>query len=163
MENSEFSKIITEITEKYLDQELFIVDVVAKLAGDTSKITIIVDGDNGLPIDQLARINRKVGAELEEKELIEHAYRVEVTSPGVDMPLKLKRQYEKNKGRDVRVRLKDGSEISGNLVNVTDEQIEVKPFKKKDKKKKGKADYEQDTVSLAFDNIDKTNILVSFK
>ena len=57
-----------------------------------------------------------------------------MSSPGIDEPLKLHRQYVKNIGRDVEVTLKDESKKSGKLVAVNDEAIEIEFKEGKNKK-----------------------------
>jgi ribosome maturation factor RimP len=82
---------------------------------------------------------------------------LEVTTPGVDQPLKLHRQYKKNIGREVKVQLKDKKIERGKLVEVTEESIyleqEVKEGKKKELKK----------IPFQFLDIERTLVEVSFK
>ena len=99
---------------------LYIVDVL--ISGNTGKqkITVLMDGDEGISIDQCASISRKLGFELEEKELVDSAYTLEVSSPGVDYPLVSQRQYEKNVGRLIQLILNDDKVLKGKIEQVSE-------------------------------------------
>lgn len=146
---------IQKLTEELLeDSDLYLVDVRSG-TGKRSKITVLLDSDNGISIDQCAEISRKLSLKLEELDLVDTPYTLEVSSPGLDEPLKIKRQYLKNRGRDLQVTLNDGSQKKGTLKEVTDEGITLQVF---DKKKK-----EEQTFEIALKDIKKSNIIVSFK
>ena len=69
-------------------------------ANAAGKILILVDGDEGITIDRCAEISRRTGATLEEQETMSDAYVLEVSSPGLEHPLKLMRQYKKKHWQD---------------------------------------------------------------
>ena len=144
------------IEEKISDRpELFLVEV--KMLPN-NKLIIHVDGDEGISIQDCAAISRHVGFHLEEENTKEKAYNLEVSSPGVGEPLKLTRQYRKNVGRDLGVKLKDGIQKEGKLLSVDDNGIVIQ----ESKKEKGKKAELVDT-SLGFDQIIETKVLISFK
>jgi len=144
------------IEEKIADRpELFLVQV--KLLPN-NKLIIHVDGDEGISIQDCAAISRHVGFHLEEENVIEQAYNLEVSSPGVGEPLQLKRQYYKNIGRLLSIKLTDGTTREGKLLSVTDEQISIE----ESVKEKGKKAQLVETT-LSFDNIVETKVLISFK
>jgi ribosome maturation factor RimP len=62
---------------------------------------------------------------MEEDNLIEGAHTLEVSSPGVDHPLKFSRQYPQHIGRNLHVLLKDGKEFEGKLLSAEEEKIAV--------------------------------------
>src|SRR5690606_26263026 len=94
------------VEEKIGDRDdLFIVSIKMQSNG---VLAILLDGDQGISIDDCVQVSRHVGFHLEEENVIENAYRLEVSSPGIDSPLVLLRQYTKNIGRDVRLKLEDG-------------------------------------------------------
>src|SRR6187402_2150672 len=96
-------RVIQLVEEKIADRpDLFLVDVQMHGSGILS---ILVDGDQGISIQDCVAISRHVGFHLEEENVIEQAYNLEVSSPGVGEPLKLVRQYKKNIGRDLSVKL----------------------------------------------------------
>jgi ribosome maturation factor RimP len=144
------------VEEKIADRpELFLVEIKMLL---NNKLIIHVDGDEGISIQDCAAISRHVGFHLEEENVLEHAYNLEVSSPGVGEPLKLKRQYNKNIGRQLSVKLTDGTIKEGKLLSVTDNDITIE----ENVKEKGKKAYLVETV-LSFDQIIETKVLISFK
>jgi hypothetical protein len=79
-------KRVTELVEEKIADmpNLFLVDVKMHSNG---KLIVLVDGDNGIGIADCAAISRHVGFHLEEENVIEEAYNLEVSSPGIDTPL----------------------------------------------------------------------------
>lgn len=150
---------ITEMAVSLLTKpDLFLVDTVISGNKVQKKIVVIVDGDQGVTIEDCASISRGLSAKLDEKSLIEENYTLEVTTPGVDMPLQLRRQYLKNVGRSLKVTLADKSIVKGKLTQVTELNI-VLAVEEKEKKKKS----EEKKVELPFNSIDKALVQISFK
>ncbi|GGC54840.1 ribosome maturation factor RimP [Pedobacter quisquiliarum] len=144
------------IEEKISDRpELFLVEIRML---PNNKLIIHVDGDEGISIQDCAAISRHVGFHLEEENVIEQAYNLEVSSPGVGEPLKLKRQYYKNVGRNLSVKLSDGTLKEGKLLSLTDDAITIE----EQVKEKGKKARLEETV-IGFDQIVETKVLISFK
>jgi len=139
---------------------LFVVDVKISSRGDSAKVKIILDGDNGISIEDCARLSRDISAILDSDESIQHPFLLEVTSPGIDHPLQLHRQYIKNIGRKVKVKLNDKSEKKGVLRKVEKEFIVIESEEKIKKKEKISVDQ---LVEIPFEQIEKTNVQVSFK
>lgn len=124
---------IREFLEPLLvDTDMFIVNIKIK---PTNNVKVFLDADEGLSISKSASINRQLRKQIEETGLLPvEDYSLEVSSPGVDEPLLNFRQYRKNVGRTVLVTLTDGTEHTGILKELTEEQIvlEVKILKKKE-------------------------------
>ncbi len=154
----QIKNIVEKIVEGVLEEkeELFLIDVIHKGSPGNWKVVIILDGDSGISIDDCAYVSRKVANEMEEREIISDKYTLEVTSAGVEHPLKIPRQYQKNVGRNVKLLLNDGTEKSGVLKGIADDVIQVEV--KKDKKSK-----EVEIQEFPLTSIKKTNVLVSFK
>ncbi|MBB2150967.1 ribosome assembly cofactor RimP [Pedobacter gandavensis] len=150
-------KRVTELVEEKISDrpELFLVEV--KMLPN-NKLIIHVDGDEGISIQDCAAISRHVGFHLEEENTIDKAYNLEVSSPGVGEPLKLKRQYVKNIGRDLSVKLNGGEIKEGKLLSVEDNGITIEA---KVKEKGKKATLEE--TSIDFSSITETKVLISFK
>lgn len=138
------------------DESHFVVDVIGSFKGAVGKVLVIVDGDKGIGIDDCADLSRDLSKELDDTNLIAGAFNLEVSTPGLDQPLKSKRQYVKNIGRSVRVRQADKTE-EGKLTAVNDNSIQLVQEIGSGKKK------EEKTIEIPFDKIDKTIVLVSFK
>lgn len=155
----ELEEKISEIVTSLMDnEEHFLVDLNVKgLKGGKVKIAVFLDGDNGISIEDCAKYSRQLGQILEEDELVDKAYTLDVSSPGLDKPLKLKRQYQKNVGRKIQVETLDNKTKTGVLKEVQESSIQILPEKKKKDK-----DKETKMLELAFDQIKKTKVLVSF-
>lgn len=144
------------VQEKIADRpDLFIVDIKLHPNG---KLAILVDGDNGVGIADCVAISRHVGFHLEEENVIEQAYNLEVSSPGIDSPLQSLRQYNKNIGRSVSIKLNDGNRHEGKLLSA-DEAAVIIEEKSKEKGKK----MQLTEKSIPFDQISETKVLISFK
>ncbi len=144
------------VQEKIAGQpDLFIVDIRMHPNG---KLVVLLDGDNGVTIQDCVAVSRHVGFHLEEENLISDAYTIEVSSPGIDAPLKSDRQYRKNIGRTVRVTLTDGSRKEGRLLETAADAIQIE---EQVKVKGKKAVAEQSTIP--YNLIAETKVLISFK
>ncbi|WP_246269372.1 ribosome maturation factor RimP [Chitinophaga oryzae] len=125
MANEQVIKAIRELAEGLLvnNPDDFLVEIRIK---PTNNIKLFIDGDKGIPVDKLVSFNRKLYALLETSELFpDNDFSLEVSSPGLDEPLKLHRQYLKNIGRKVEVTLLDGAVKEGTLLTVTDDSITI--------------------------------------
>lgn len=144
------------VEEKISDRpELFLVEV--KMLPN-NKLIIHVDGDEGITIQDCAAISRHVGFHLEEENTIEKAYNLEVSSPGIGEPLKLRRQYDKNIGRELGLKLEGGAQKEGKLLSITETGILIE---EKVKEKGKKVQLVETTVD--FNHITETKVLISFK
>lgn len=123
----------------------------------TNNIKVFLDADSGVSIDKCVKYNRALYKQIEESGMFpEGDFSLEVSSPGLDEPLKLKRQYSKNTGRNVEVLLHDGGRVEGKLTGVSDTAIQVEEVKGKNKKK----EVTEHTISI--DNIKTTKIQIQF-
>lgn len=146
---------IEEVISPFLaDGVFFVVDIKITVSKIRSKILILVDSDEGISIDQCGEISRQVGVILDE--IIDTPFVLEVSSPGIDTPLKLIRQYKKNIGRNLKVILQDGQELRGNLLVVDETSIQIQPEQKKKKEL-------LEPKSLLLEDIRQATVLVSFK
>lgn len=144
------------VEEKIADRpELFLVDV--KMLPN-NKLIIHVDGDQGISIQDCVGISRHVGFHLEEENAIATAYNLEVSSPGVGEPLQLPRQYVKNIGRTIAVKLTNGDKKEGKLLEAGETSITIEE-QVKEKGKKATLVSSQ----IALNDIIETKVLISFK
>lgn len=136
------------------DKDCFLVEVKVK---PTNNFKIFLDADSGISIARCVSFNRALYKKIEEAGWFpEGDFSLEVSSPGLDEPLKMWRQYRKNIGRNVEVILQDTMKIAGKLLEVTEDGIVVEETKGKNKKK------EVIAHSLLFENIKQTKIQVVF-
>jgi ribosome maturation factor RimP len=155
---SDLKHVILDLVEKHLpDEEHFIVEVKIDRVADKTKILILVDADQGMTIAACASLSRALSGELETNELLEEAYTLEVSSPGLDYPLTEKRQYLKNIGRTLKVFLLTGEEVSGKLKEVEEQGIKLVVTKKEKRKKSVEEEH-----SFAFNELKKSIVQVSF-
>ncbi len=153
----DIEKRVTELVEeKIADRpDLFLVDVKMHSNG---KLIVLVDGDKGIGIADCAQISRHVGFHLEEENVIEQAYNLEVSSPGIDAALVLPRQYIKNIGRQLAIKMKDGNKREGKLTGMTEDAIMIEEIIKEKGKK---AETIESAIPLM--QITETKVLISFK
>jgi len=155
---SDLKHVIVDLVEKHLpDAEHFIVEVKVERVADKTKVLVLVDADQGMTIAACAKLSRALSGELETSELLEEAYTLEVSSPGLDYPLTEKRQYLKNQGRSLKVYLQTGEEILGKLKEVEELGIKLGVTKKE----KGKKSVEEERI-VPFNEIKKSIVQVSF-
>jgi len=123
---NKLSELLTELPG------YFLVEINVK---PTNNIKVFIDADQGAAIDQLSRINRALYKWVEENLFPNGDFSIEVSSPGLDEPLKLDRQYLKNIGRMVEIVLKNGLKNEGKLISVSENEIVIEEEKGKGKKK----------------------------
>lgn len=162
---------LTEWLQPYLNNgQLYIVDIqVVGRQGGRIKVTILLDSDTGITIDECASISRRLGGQMDELNFFgESPFTLEVSSPGVDFPLTFPRQYIRNVGRQLTVTLLDGGIRRGRLETVADDHIVlvIEPAKvSKTKKKKESLLTDEAPVGptpIPFVQIKKAAVEVSF-
>ncbi|MCZ8214635.1 MAG: ribosome maturation factor RimP [Cyclobacteriaceae bacterium] len=150
---------IRQLAEGLLSNDsLFIVEVSAVMKRKPGKILVVLDGDSGVSIEDCADLSRKLSESLDALPEMDENYLLEVTTPGLDQPLKLHRQFKKNIGRVLKIKLKEENKpAEGTLTMVTDNTITLSQ-----KSGKGKKAEEKD-LTIPFETIDKAFVTVSFK
>ncbi len=122
-----------------------------------NNIKIFIDGDNGVTIQKCVRVNRQLYKLIEEAGMYpEGEFSLEISSPGLDEPLKMHRQYVKNIGRDIEVVFADDTKKEGKLLAVTEADIIVEHTEGK-----GKKAVTQQLV-IPFNNIKTTTVQIKF-
>ena len=142
-------KLIFEL-ELIIDEfpELFLVDLTVTGVSGKQLVLVLIDSESGLPIEMCSLISRKLLSKIEEKELIEGTFNLEVSSPGIDKPISLPRQYKKNIGRKLEIETLDGEIFEGELKKIEEQTIAL---------------YLKERVETIFlDKIKKTKVLISF-
>jgi ribosome maturation factor RimP len=128
------------------------------------RIEVFIDADAGITIDQCTRLNRKLQFNFDENptDWFGEKYALDVSSPGVGQPLQLYRQYPRNIGRMLKLTLKDGMIVEGNLAAVTEEALTIaREISYKDLKKK-KTIRETVEVLVPFDSLEKAVVVIGF-
>ena len=97
-------EIIAFLT-KYADEiGVEIVDVEAK-SGKSPYLTVFIDKDGGVDLDTLEKFHNLINIPLDEFDPYDSPYTLNVSSPGIDRPLKTQRDFERKMGKDVEVKL----------------------------------------------------------
>lgn len=123
----------------------------------TNNVKVFIDGDNGITIEKCVQVNRALYKKLEESGLFPTGdFSLEVSSPGVSEPLKERRQYNRNVGRDVEVVFTDGTKKEGKLLQVAEADIIIETTEGKGKK----ATVQQHVIP--FTNIKTTTVQIKF-
>ena len=156
-------KIVTIIRD--INPEVFVIEI-GLTQGRKSQLSIKVDTDKGISLAECASISRKVGRWLEEENVFDFPYLLEVSSPGIGAPLRMHRQYLKNIGRNLRVMLLDSTQKEGKLISVTEERIALLPIetkgKKKSKQKKKLTEIPSESeFQISFSEIKESKVIVS--
>ncbi|HXL57008.1 MAG TPA: hypothetical protein VN958_12160 [Chitinophagaceae bacterium] len=136
------------------EPEYFTVNIRIK---PTNNVKVFVDGDNGISIEKCARFNRRLHKMIEDSGIFPPGeFSLEVSSPGVDEPLKLYRQYAKNISRFVEVLFNDGTKKEGKLVQVAESDIIIEQISGKGKKTSTQQ------IVIPFNNIKTTTVQIKF-
>ena len=122
---------IREIVSNKLEgTDCFIVDIKVR----PGKITIRLDKPTGIRIEECAEVNRDLQDKLEGKDILEH-YGIEVSSPGMDEPLKVLPQYYRRIGKQVSVITKDGLRREGILKSADEREVVIEETVRENGKK----------------------------
>jgi ribosome maturation factor RimP len=148
----QIENFVVSFSEKW--PEVFLIET--KMAPG-NQVAVLVDADNGITIEKCTVINKALYKYIEESALFPDGnFSLEVSSPGVDNPLKLHRQYLKNIGRKVAVLLNDGTKLEGILGDVKEEEITLE-----EKQGKGK-NITMKKTTILFNQIKHTTVLITF-
>lgn len=147
---------IEDLVNKILEHEpdYFLVEIKIK---PTNNIKIFIDGDKGISIEKCIQINRQLYKIIESNNFYPSGdFSLEVSSPGIDKPLKLQRQYVKNTGRNVEVLFTDETKKTGRLIQVSNDDIIIEETTGKGKKA------ETTQIVIPFSNIKTTTVQIEF-
>ena len=121
------------VTPAVSDQGFYLEDVHVATPGSHRIVTCIVDGDASLNLDQVTTVSRVISELLDEAAFMgETPFTLEVTSPGVDLPLTQPRHFAKNIDRLLKIVKLDGSEVTGRILSNTDHDVTLTVTVKKE-------------------------------
>ena len=152
-----FKEKVEQLIKESLQEkpEIFLVDLTIS---DSFKIIISLDGDNGVNLQDCIDISRAVENNLDREE---QDFSLEVASVGVGSPLKFKRQYIKNIGRTLIVKL-ESDKIEAQLVDANDEFITLE-WQAREPKKIGKGkETVQKKLEIPYSDIKEAIVIISF-
>lgn len=140
--------ISNEIAEKL---GFFVVEI--SFRGDQRKriIEVFIDGEKNVSADNLVEISREINSVIEIQNLIKESYRLDVSTPGVDRPLKYSKQFPKHINRNFEITYNTGNEIktiTGKLLSIESDELTFLSGKNQ--------------IIIEFKNITKAKVLISF-
>ena len=119
-------EIAAAITPTIESLGFYLEDLNITSAGKRSMLTVIVDGDTHLTLDQVTSVTKAIGEIVENiQSLGQTPFTLEVTSPGIDRPLTKPRHWKKNVDRLVKVVLQDTSEVKGRIKDSNQETATI--------------------------------------
>lgn len=152
---------IAQMLEETLEgTDCFLVDFKVK---PTNNFKIYLDSDTGFTLEKCMKINRALRRKVEDSGLFpEGDLSLEVSSPGIDAPLKWQRQYRKNIGRNLEIILCDEEAlgITGRLLEVDERGIRVE--KSQARPRSAKVQPEPEIIEIPFDQIKTATVQIEF-
>ncbi|WP_299062126.1 ribosome assembly cofactor RimP [uncultured Polaribacter sp.] len=148
---------IKDLVEEALasNSSLYLIDLSISA---NNKIQVVVDGDKGVPLSECIRISKNIDGNLDKEE---EDFSLEVTTPDIAHPLKVKRQYLKNINRILKVKTAE-EEFEGTLIDATEDNI-VLQWKAREPKPIGKGKVTvQKTVTLEYKEIKEAKVKIVF-
>lgn len=145
-------KIKELLEQKFTEEEFQDCFLVDTTISKSNKVQVYVDCDSGVNLVTCSKLSRYLEAYLDESLVLGEKYTLEVSSPGVDRAL-IKRQFPKNVGRQIRIKLADEKIVKGLLKESNEEEVVVEVSKGKK---------ETELVRLNFADIVEAKIIVSF-
>ena len=148
MTTSEIAKLVHE---HLANTDKFLVEL---LVNPGNRIYVFIDGDHGVTISDCVELSRFIESQLDRET---EDFELNVSSFGADHPIRMPRQYIKNIGRSMQVKVSEENIITGKLEAVDDKGIVLTTTG--DKKKKIPAE----TLNLHFEDIIESKVIISFK
>jgi len=145
------SEITSLINESLAGTDKFLVEVFIK---PVNRIFVFIDGDHGVTISDCAELSRFIESHFDREK---QDFELNVSSSGADQPIRLPRQYVKNLGRSLQVKLSEDITITGKLEAVDEKGITL--LTPGDKKKKTAPE----TLNLTFEDVKESKVVISFK
>jgi len=148
LEEENINKITKEILE---EKNFFLIDLVYRGNPKQRIIEIYVDSEKNVTAEDLVELNRLINSRIEENNLFESGYRLDVSSPGTDKPLKFLGQFPKHINRKFEVSYSSNDEtkkLAGKLIKVEGDTLVFLS--------------NQNKISINFNNIKKAKVIVSF-
>lgn len=152
--NDDLAARIRAVAEPVVvEHEVELVEVEVRGAHGSRVVQVVADDEDGLDLDRIADLSRVLGDLLDAEDVLDSKYTLEVTSPGVDRPLRTPTNFRRNIGREVRVVRNraaidrgEKGEFTGTLDDVDDEGLTLTVGK--------------DTVTVPHDDVDHGKVVL---
>ena len=145
----EIEKVARETAE---NSGFFLIDIILRGNERNRIIEIYIDAEKNVTAEDCAAFSRLIGEKIEEKNLIDSSYRLDVSSPGVERPLVYLKQFPKHINRKFEIEYLHGDELktfAGRLIGINNEFLTFSGNKK-------------DELIVSFNNIKKAKVVISF-
>ncbi len=154
-------KINALLLKKFSEPDFLDCFIIEIIFGKKNDLEIYVDSDSGMDFAKCRNISRGLEAIIDEQNWLGEQYSIDVSSPGLDRPLKFQRQYARNIDRTLEVTMADGVIKEGKLLSVEEETFTIEYLVKTKEGKKTIKTIVQDPI--AYTSIKKALVQVSFK
>jgi len=141
---------IKNIVEQHLNKGQVLVDVIESF--ESGFVRIVVDSETSLTLGDTAKLTKKLIKSDEFNARYPTGCRVEITTPGVDAPLKKAYQFKKNVNKNIKIRYRNEDQIDSikcKILSADDDSILV--------------EYDNTDIPILYDQIEHAKILLSFK
>lgn len=152
--------VTSMLEEMFATSEEFTDCFVVDVNQTNTKLEIFIDADSGMTFRKCQQISRFVEAYLDEEQPLGEKYTLNVSSPGVDRPLKFQRQYVKNIGRNMKVTTNEGDDHEGKMISADEEKITLEAKVRVKEGKRKKTVVQQ--TEIAYADIKKAKVKISF-
>lgn len=143
------TKRITALLDEIFDHgalsDCFVVDIVQK----GKSVTVYFDSDTGVTFEKCSQLSRLLENRIDEENILPEDYVLDVSSPGVDRPLKFWRQYPRHLNRTLKVTLKDGTGMEGKMTGITEDAFVLEMEKRQ-------------VVEIPFADVKESFVQISF-
>ncbi|MFA4924882.1 MAG: ribosome maturation factor RimP [Ignavibacteriaceae bacterium] len=152
-------KIVT-ITKEVTDQNgLLLIDFLFRGFHNSTVIEVFIDGEKSVSVDDCAKVSREINEKIEAENLFEASYRLEVSSPGVERPLKFLHQFKKHINRSFDLQLTEepgtspnpepsGKKVTGKLLSIEGDNLVFL--------------IQKEEAVVPFNTIKKAKVIISF-
>ena len=155
-------KIKSWLGEILPSMDAFFVELIAK----GKRLELYIDKVPSITIDELVQVSRHLEAQLDEEGSVPEDYTLNVSSPGMSNPLRVREQYIKRVGRQLKITTHSQERLEGRLIEVLDQGIRflIEPLEGKPKpgKKKKTTSEENSSIELKFEDIKKAILHFNF-
>ncbi|OAD91831.1 ribosome assembly cofactor RimP [Aequorivita soesokkakensis] len=149
---------VAELLENALEENksLFLIDL---NISEDNQIRVILDGDKGVTVEDCIAVSRAIEHNLDREE---YDFSLEVMSAGVSEPLTLPRQYKKNIGRNLKLKIKNDEKIEGELISANEENCTL-TWSAREPKPVGKGKVTvQKEATVPYKDIMEAKVMITF-
>ena len=141
---------IKNIVEKYLKEDQVLIDVMESF--ESGFVRIVVDSESAVTLNDTTKLTKRLIKSNEFNNRYPNGCRIEITTPGVDIPLKKAYQFKKNINKNVKIRYRKDDQIDSikcKILSADDNSVVVK--------------HDNSDIPIFYDQIEHAKILLSFK